>query len=233
MEKYKRLSSTERLEFILPIMDGKRSANQIHIETGIAISVLKTWVRKFKLDGIQGLENGKGWKQYTKELKYQAVNDVLINKISKNEVVRKYGISSISVLTRWIKSYNSEKGLEATSSGRVGTIMTKGRKTTLEERIEITEFTIARGKDYKTAMEKYEVSYTQIYQWVKKYEEEGQGGLQDLRGKTVEKDEEQLDELSKMKLEIKRLKARNEYLEMQDAFGKKLKELEQRYGRFR
>jgi len=54
--------------------------------------------------------------------------------------------------------------------------MTKGRKTTWLERIEIVEFTIAKGKDYKATMEKYEVS--------------------------------------KMKLEIKRLKTRNEYLEM-------------------
>lgn len=233
MGKYKRLSSAERMKFISPIMEGKSSINQIHKETGISASVLKDWIRKYKQDGIQGLENGKGWKQYSKELKQQAVNDVLINNLSKSEVVRKYGISDRGVLNRWIKSYNGEKELEATSTGRTGTIMTKGRKTTLEERIEIVEFTIARGKDYKTTMEKFEVSYTQLYQWVKKYEEKGQEGLRDRRGKNVEKDEEQLDEVSKMKLEIKKLKARNEYLEMQDAFGKKLKELEQRYGRFR
>ena len=233
MEKYKRLSPSERMEYIRPIIEKKYSIHQIHKITGINASLLKDWVRKFNQDGIQGLENGKGWKQYTKELKQLAVNDVLLNKLSKSEVVRKYGISSRSVLTNWINSYNSEKELEATMTGRVGTIMTEGRKTTFEERIEITEFTIARNKDYKTAMEKYNVSYNQLYSWVQKYEKNGLDALQDRRGKKTNKEDSQLSELEKAKLEIKKLKTRNEFLEMQDAFGKKLKELEQRYGRFR
>jgi len=77
MEKYKRLSSAERMGFIRPIMEGKSSVTRVHKETGITASVLNDWIRKFKQEGIQGLENGKGWKQYTKELKHQAVNDVL------------------------------------------------------------------------------------------------------------------------------------------------------------
>jgi len=38
-------------------------------------------------------------------MKQLAVNDVLINKLSKSEVVRKYGISSRSVLTNWINNF--------------------------------------------------------------------------------------------------------------------------------
>ncbi|MCI3028419.1 helix-turn-helix domain containing protein [Desemzia sp. C1] len=47
--------------------------------------------------------------------------------------------------------------------------MIKGRKTTFEERLEITQSTIARDNDYQGAIEKYGVSYQQIYSWVKKY----------------------------------------------------------------
>lgn len=97
--------------------------------------------------------------------------------------------------------------------------------------MEITEFAVARNKDYQAAMEKYKVSYQQVYGWVKKYESKGAEGLKDGRGRN--KEPEELSEAEKLRLEIKRLKARNEFLEMQDAFGKKLKELEQRYGRFR
>jgi transposase len=233
MGKYKRLSSAERMEIIQPFMEGRCSINQIAKESGIDHTVLRDWIRKFKQDGIQGLENGKGWKQYSSELKKNAVEDVLLNNLSKHEVVRKYGISSRSVLRRWIKSYNSGKELEETSTGRSGAIMTKGRKTTFEERIEITEYTIARNFDYQGAQEKYDVSYSQVYSWVKKYEKLGQEGLKDNRGRGKDKPEEELSEVGKLKLEIKRLKERNEFLEIQDAFGKKLKELEHRYGPFR
>lgn len=47
--------------------------------------------------------------------------------------------------------------------------MTKGRTTTYEERIEIVSFCIERGNDYTATIEKYGVSYQQIYSWVRKY----------------------------------------------------------------
>ena len=37
--------------------------------------------------------------------------------------------------------------------------MTKGRSTTLNERIEIVSYCIAQNKDYTKAMEKYKASY--------------------------------------------------------------------------
>lgn len=62
--------------------------------------------------------------------------------------------------------------------------MTKGRKTTQEERAEIVAFCIEHGKDYGLTVETYKVSYQQIYSWVKKYEEKGAKDLTDRRGKT-------------------------------------------------
>ena len=40
--------------------------------------------------------------------------------------------------------------------------MEKGRKTTLEERIEIVSYCIAHGKDYALTIKEYHVSYYQI-----------------------------------------------------------------------
>lgn len=60
--------------------------------------------------------------------------------------------------------------------------MTKGRKTTREERAEIVAFCIENGKDYGLTVETFKVSYQQIYTWVKKYEEKGVNGLIDRRG---------------------------------------------------
>jgi len=233
MEKYKRLSADEKWEIIRPIIKSKVSVNSTAKKYGISTSRINEWVRKYNQDGMAGLEKGKRWKQYSAELKANAVRDVVVNGMSSNSVIKKYEISSDSVLKRWINSYNIGNKLEATSSGKVGTIMTKGRKTTFEERIEITEFIIARDYDYKAAQEKFNVSYSQAYSWVKKYEKNGKDGLQDKRGRGSKKKEVELSELEKLKLENKRMKERIEYLEMKDAFGKKLKELEHRYGRFR
>jgi transposase len=232
MGKSKRLSAEERLEAIRPIIEGLSSPCRESKITGIHHTTLRDWMRKYESDGLQGLENGKGWKQYSEEVKLNAVKDVLEKGISKRQTIKKYGISDSSVLTRWIKGYNGGNKLESTSTGRVGAIMNKGRKTTFEERIEITEFTIARNKDYKEAMEKYKVSYQQAYSWVKAYEKQGHEGLVDRRGKKPGKEESELSETEKLKLRVKQLEARHEFLEMQDAFAKKLMELEQRSGRF-
>lgn len=125
MKKYTRLSADERWRVIKPIIEGKSSYSAVEKSENIERSKLRGWVRKYKHDGFPGLENGKGWKQYTKELKQQAVEDVLVKGMSQRSVAEKYNISDASVLRRWIKRYNSGKELEATSAGRVGTIMTK------------------------------------------------------------------------------------------------------------
>jgi hypothetical protein len=39
------------------------------------------------------------------------------------------------------------------------------------------------GKDYGAAIERYHVSYPQVYSWVRKYDEQGIAGLNDRRGK--------------------------------------------------
>lgn len=48
--------------------------------------------------------------------------------------------------------------------------MKQGRQTTFEERVEIVNYTIAHGKDYQAAIEKFGVSYQQVYSWVRKFE---------------------------------------------------------------
>lgn len=53
----------------------------------------------------------------------------------------------------------------------------------MEERAEIVAFYIANGKDYGLTVEKYGVSYQQIYSWVRKYEAKGTDGLTDRRGR--------------------------------------------------
>lgn len=101
--------------------------------------------------------------------------------------------------------------------------MTKGRKTTQEERAEIVAFCIKNNYDYGLAVETYKVSYQQVYSWVRKYEEGGVDKLKDNRGRT--KPIEEMTENEKLKAEIKILQAKNEQLEIENLFIKKLQEL--------
>ena len=104
--------------------------------------------------------------------------------------------------------------------------MTKRRKTTYEERIEIVSFCIENHKDYQLTVDTYQVSYQQIYSWVKKYESQGVEALTDKRGRT--KPEAEMTELEKLRAENRLLKAQNKRQEMEMAFLKKLDEIERR-----
>lgn len=51
--------------------------------------------------------------------------------------------------------------------------MTKGRTISWEERIQIVLYRLGNGKNFRIVAETYGVSYQQVYQWVKKYEDVG------------------------------------------------------------
>jgi transposase len=192
---------------------------------GISKTSFKKWVKQFQKYGIESLRPSSPWKQYSNELKETAVRDYLSGKYSQNEIVSKFEISSDSVLRNWIKQYNSHRELKDTSKGRTSS-MTKGRKTTQEERILIVLDCLENGKDYQKIAETYEVSYQQVYQWVKKFENGGDEALKDKRGRT--KPETELTSEEKFKLQMKKLERENERLRAENAFLKKLEEIERR-----
>ena len=105
--------------------------------------------------------------------------------------------------------------------------MSKGRNTTLEERIEVVQYAIANDLDYHGAAKKYRVSYQQVYGWVRKYQADGESALQDRRGKPLAS-KQNLTEVEKLELRVKELSHRNQYLETENGLLKKLKEIERR-----
>lgn len=102
--------------------------------------------------------------------------------------------------------------------------MVKGRKTSIDERIEIVQFCIAKGRNYNQASDKYQVSYQQIYGWVKKYEKLGVQGLEDHRGKG--KSENAMTEDDKLRAENKILSAKLKQAEIENDLLKKVWEAE-------
>jgi len=100
------------------------------------------------------------------------------------EISKKYGILSTGYFTKVIMWYNGHIELKERSSAKGEIYMTKGRKTTQEERAKIVAFCIEHNYDYGLTVETYEASYQQIYSWVRKYEEGGVDRLRDNRGRT-------------------------------------------------
>ena len=206
---------------------GEGSIKTISERFNINKSNFIRWLTIYRSQGANGLipsHTNKGW---NKDIKMLAVQDYLSGKGSMSDICQKYKISSDSILRQWIKVYNdSHKELKSTDSGGRKP-MTKARKTTFEERIEIVQFCIANSKNYGLTMDKFNVSYQQIYLWVRKYEEKGVDGLLDRRGKA--KPENELTELDRLKAENKILAAKNQELQMEIDIIKKLKEVERRY----
>ena len=105
--------------------------------------------------------------------------------------------------------------------------MTKGRKTTFDERVEIVQYCIAHDHNYAETAEKYEVSYQQARSYTVKYEE---GGVEALRDKRVRaKPQEEMSELERLRAENKILRAEKERAEMEASFLKKLDAIERRW----
>ena len=162
-------------------------------------------------------------KKYSAELKQQAVQDYLSGNGSLRNICKKYGIKDKKQLRYWISCYNGHKDFKERSGARGEIYMTKGRKTTQEERSQIVAFCIEHGKDYALTVETYQVSYQQIYSWVRKYEASGVDGLVDRRGKPKPVDE--LTETERLRQENRMLQAKLKDKEMEIALLKKLREL--------
>ena len=162
-------------------------------------------------------------KKYSPEVKVQVVEEYKAGKGSLRSICKKYGIKDHKTLREWISCYNGHKEFRERSIAGGEIYMTKGRKTTQEERAQIVAFCIEHSKDYALTVETYRVSYQQIYSWVRKYEASGVDGLVDRRGKA--KPENELIEAERLRQENRMLQAMLKDKEMEIALLKKLKEL--------
>lgn len=213
----------ERTQAVLSVIRDKKPVKTIAREYDVNKATIQAWVRKYEADGVNGLKENKGWKKYSQELKMEAVKYYLNGKAGLKPTCKKFNISDPSVLRQWIKHYTSGKRNKSTGKGR--STMKTGRKTTFKERIEIVQFTIAHDFDYQQAVDNYQVSYQQVYSWVRKYKRDGEQALQDRRGKTLESKPDLTSE-EKLRLQIKKLEHRNQYLETENGLLKKLEEIE-------
>ena len=223
----RKLKPEEKIEAVEAYLNGDCQLHTIVEQYGIAKESFRTWVRNYQIFGREGLRDKHRQASYPAEVQIAAVKDYLSGAGSQADICKKYKIYSRTQLQNWIKMYNSHRELQPRRGLGSDIYMTKGRNTTYEERVEIVSYCIENGNDYTATIEKYGVSYQQIYSWVRKYKENGAEGLLDKRGKR--KPESEMTELEKLRAENRMLEAQNKRVETENAVLKKLEEIERRW----
>ena len=226
MSRKVKYSIEEKLNAVQKYLDGKESMYSIANRFGIDVSAVRLWVNKYRAMGVDAFSTNQN-KHYTKEEKEQAVAAYLHGEGSLMSICKKFEIHSTAQLRNWIKKYNGHEELKASGTGGA-VIMTKGRKTTFEERIEIASYCISHDHNYVETAEKFCVSYQQARNYTVKYENGGIDALQDNRGKR--KPENTLTEIERLRAELKLEKAKRQKAEMEASFLKKLDEIKRRRG---
>ena len=206
--------------------EGCYSVREICKMFNVNPSRLYEWRAKYQFGGLNELLRPAKNKIYPEELKRNAVEDYLTGNYSKYELMIKYGISGQTVFNRWLRKYNSHSELKDLNQ-RMSQTMTKGRKTTLEERIEIVKTCLKNEKDYKKIAAQYDVTYQQVYQWVRKFEAGGEVSLEDRRGRMKSENERTPED--KLRLKILKIERENERLRAENLLLKKLEEIERRF----
>ena len=219
-----RYSTEFKVKISEEYLAGEKSSTQIANEYNLSDVTVLRWAKKYEKYGAGVFLQRKANKEYTKEFKEKCVKKYVNNEYSLDDIVLEYGISSNTVLRKWIKCYNANEELKDYNPKQEVYMAQARRKTTLDERKEITEYCILHNYDYKNTAEKFSVSYAQVYSWVRKYNEKGEEGLIDKRGH--HKSDDEVDELERLRRENTRLKKRLEEQEMAVELLKKVKEFE-------
>lgn len=228
MEDYFMSKSPHTPEFRAKIsqeyLDELGSYNYLSDKYNIGSKTLKQWVAKYRIYGIAAFANKSGNTSYSSDFKTMCVEAVLSGEGSVDDIVAKYNISSRAVLRHWIMRYNANRELKDYDPKREVYMAEARRKTTKDERKEIVEYCLKHNRDYKGTASIYDVSYSQVYSWVKKYEANGEEGLSDKRGR--HKTDDEIDELERLRRENSRLKRKLEEKDMVVELLKKVKEFE-------
>lgn len=182
-------------------LNGNCSRKDLSKKYNIPESTIRDWINVYKTHGINAFINTNENKQYTKDFKIQCVEAVLKGESSVLDVVSQYQISSSHMLREWISLYNANRELK-----------------------EIVDYCINHNRDYKGTASIYNVSYSQVYSWVKKYDVQGDDGLTDRRGR--HKTDKEVNELERLRRENIRLKRQLQEKDMLNELLKKVQELE-------
>ena len=162
------ISPEDKTLAVQKYLDGKISQGGIASQFQVSKASVQQWIFNYQSMGSEIFFQKKN-KRYSKELKECAVHDYLAGKGSQEDICRRYGIRSKGRLQKWIQVYNGHGELKSSGTGGAS-IMTKGRKTSFDERVEIAGYCITHEHNYAKTAEEYSISYQQARSYTLKYE---------------------------------------------------------------
>lgn len=225
MDKREKHSPEEKIAAVKSWMNNEIGLKELARQFKTTDGRISEWINQYKENGVSAFIHQKNNNIYSKETKIRAVEDYLDGNGTLIEIAAKYGLRSTTQLRQWIKVYNSGRSFQRKMSG--GSRMKEARPTTVEERIQIAKDCIANGGNYGETALKFNVSYQQVYQWVKKFKEKGNAGLEDRRGKRL-KDQTPRTREEELEIEIAKLKHELYMTKMERDVLKKLDEIVRR-----
>lgn len=227
MPRQEKLKAEEKVKIVRMYQKGEISLPEAAQYAGVEKRTIHRWIAQYEAEGEAGFPPYQQNRVYAPELKLKAVREYLSGLCSLAEISKKYGLRSEKQLRNWIKVYNTHGDLNSRKHSGGGSYMRQGRETTQEERIQIVRECIACGKNYGKIALKYQVSYQQVRTWTLRFEQMGEAGLQDRRGRR-KKDQTPRTELEQAQIEIEQLKHKLYLTEMERDLLKKLDEVERR-----
>ena len=226
MTRKKKVALERKIEIAQRYLNREISIGEAEREAEVDSETVKDWIQRYETEGIAGFQYEKN-KNYPTELKEKAVREYLQGKGSQRDICKKYGIRKKKQLQNWIKVYNAHGDFNSRKGSGGGSYMKQGRGTTKEERLAIVKDCLASGKNYGEMALKHKVSYQQVRTWTLRFEEFGEAGLEDRRGKR-KKDQTPRTELETAQIEIEQLKHKLYLAEMENRLLKKLDEVVRR-----
>ena len=224
MSRPSKYSAKEKEKIVEMCLSGEMGIYEAVHHTGISETNIRRWISLYQAEGANAFMPSNCNRKYPVEVKRRAVEEYLAGKGSLQDICKKYKIRSDVQLRSWIKVYNRYEDFK-TQSG--GSHMTKSRKTSQEERQKIAKECLENGKNYEETAQKYDVSYQQVYTWVKKFSQFGEAGLEDRRGQRIAQQSPRTAE-EELKARIAQLEHENYMLKMERDLLKKVKKLERR-----
>ncbi len=227
MSERKKPKPEEKVKIVKRYLAGEVSMSEAAAEGGVDRKALQRWVMQYEAEGAAAFLPGRREHIYSPELKLQAVQEYLSGKGSLAAICKEYKIRARIQLQDWIEVYHAHGDFNSRKNSGGGSCMRKARSTTQKERVQIVKDCLASGKNYGEIALKYNVSYQQVRTWTLRFEEMGEAGLEDRRGKR-KKDQEPRTELEAAQIEIERLKHQLYLAEMENRLLKKLDEIVRR-----
>lgn len=205
--RQRKLTDQQRIDAVTAYLAGAGSYQAVAEQFQISSRTLRDLVALYQYHGPDALKSSVTNNTYPPELKRQAVEEYQSGQGTQRDICLKYNIRARTQLRK-------KKTIP-------------GRKTTLDERINIVSHCLANDRNYELSARTHSVSYQQVYSWVKKYDAYGLDGLLDGRGR--HRDPARMDPLERAEYENKILQDKITRLETEVLALKKLRDLERRW----